>query len=140
GGVAGPGGTRKRRRATLQGWRSALTTDRRTPWREPWSSPLRPPYLATGHMDFAFASVAARARLRERLSELWELTGDEDLRRLSEGQPPEGLPEPTTPEDGLDLVSTSLMRCFKNTEEPRVFAVLFALNHPAFLQAVHSRL
>ncbi|HLU40361.1 MAG TPA: RNA polymerase sigma factor [Planctomycetota bacterium] len=91
-------------------------------------------------MDFAFASVAARARLRERLSELWELTGDEDLRRLSEGQPPEGLPEPTTPEDGLDLVSTSLMRCFKNTEEPRVFAVLFELNHQAFLQAVHSRL
>jgi len=91
-------------------------------------------------MDFATVSVPARVRLSEQLSELWELTGDDDLRRLSKGQTPAGLPEPSSSEAQLDLVSTSLMKCFKHTEEPRVFAVLFELNQPAFLQAVNSRL
>lgn len=91
-------------------------------------------------MDFASASVCTRVRLSERLTELWELTGDESLRRLSEGQSPAGMPEAATAEARLDLVSTSLMRCFKDTEEPRVFAVLFELNQQAFLHAVHSHL
>ncbi|MEZ5963280.1 MAG: RNA polymerase sigma factor [Planctomycetota bacterium] len=91
-------------------------------------------------MDFATASVPARVRLSEQLSELWELTGDDDLRRLSQGKTPAGLPEPTTGEARLDLVSTSLMKCFKHTEEPRVFGVLFELNQQAFLQAVNGRL
>lgn len=91
-------------------------------------------------MDFATTSVPARARLSEQLSELWELTGDDDLRQLSMGQTPVGLPEPPTCEARLDLVSTSLMKCFKHTEEPRVFAMLFELNQHAFTQAVNNRL
>ncbi len=91
-------------------------------------------------MDFASTSVAARVRLSERLNELWELTGDENLRRLSQGRAAEGLPEALTAESRHDLISTTLMKCFKHTEEPRVFAVLFELNQQAFLNAVHSRL
>lgn len=90
-------------------------------------------------MDFASVSVCARTRLSEQLNELWELTGDENLRRLSEGGTPPGM-ETATAEARLDLISTSLMKCFKQTEEPRVFAVLFELNRHAFLHAVHSRL
>jgi RNA polymerase sigma factor (sigma-70 family) len=91
-------------------------------------------------MVIATASVPSRARLSELLSELWELTGDENLRQLSQGRSPASLPKPETSEALLDLVSTSLMKCFKDTEEPRVFAALFELNQQAFLQAVHSRL
>lgn len=91
-------------------------------------------------MDFATASAPARVRLSEKLNVLWELTGDDNLRRLSEGRSPETLPAPTTDEGLLDLVSTSLMKCFKDTEEPQVFAVLFELNQQSFLQTVHSRL
>lgn len=91
-------------------------------------------------MDFASTSVPLRVRLSERLNELWELTGDENLRCLSQGRAPQGLPEACTAEARLDLISTSLMKCFKDTEDPRVFAVLFELNQSAFLQAVHSQL
>jgi RNA polymerase sigma factor (sigma-70 family) len=91
-------------------------------------------------MDFASTSVLTRVRLSERLNELWELTGDDNLRLLSQGQTPQGLPETASADARFDLISTSLMKCFKNTEEPRVFAVLFELNQQAFLHAVHSQL
>lgn len=91
-------------------------------------------------MDFVSASIATRDRLSERLNELWELTGDENLRRLSEGSAPPGIAPVDAPEARLDMISTSLMNCFKNTEEPRVFEVLFELNQPSFLSTVHSRL
>lgn len=91
-------------------------------------------------MDFVSASIATRDRLSERLNELWELTGDENLRRLSEGSCPAGIAPVDSTEVRLDMISTSLMNCFKNTEEPRVFEVLFELNQPAFLNTVHSRL
>jgi len=76
---------------------------------------------------------------RERLADLWELTADENLHRLSEGRTPNGHRPPQTDQERHDLVSSCLMDCYRNTGEPRVFAMLFDLNQASFLQAIQAK-
>lgn len=78
--------------------------------------------------------------LRHRLLELWERTGDPALRSLSAGESPVA---PGVAIHGLELIdwtSTSLMNAYKQSGDPRVFALLFELNRGAFLQAIQVRL
>lgn len=80
------------------------------------------------------------AVLRQRLLDLWERTGVASLRELAHGRPPHPTAVMVTEQDYQDWVSTCLMECFKNSEDPAVFALLFELNRGSFLQAIQSNL
>jgi RNA polymerase sigma factor (sigma-70 family) len=71
--------------------------------------------------------------------DLWELTADENLHRLGEGLTPAGHRPPQTEQERQDLVSSCLMNCYRNTGEPKVFAMLFDLNRASFLQAIQGK-
>jgi RNA polymerase sigma factor (sigma-70 family) len=87
------------------------------------------------------SSVCTHDRLHDRLIELWEQTGDDNLRRLGEGKPVCGHEKAVCSQhDHIDWVSTCLMSCFKRTGDPDVFTCLFELNHGAFAGAIASRL
>lgn len=94
---------------------------------------LSPPMESTTPMTLAPTD------LEERLADLWELTADESLHRLSAGRTPEGHRPPQSEQERQDLVSSCLMDCYRNTREPRVFAMLFELNQAAFLQAIQAK-
>lgn len=85
-------------------------------------------------------SPTDRRTLVVRLHELWELTGDQALHRLSEGAPPRPDVEMATEQNYFDWVSTSLMDCYKNTGDSAVFALLFEMNRGSFLQAIQAKL
>lgn len=90
-------------------------------------------------MDTAAASVAVGDRWSQELLELWELTGDENLRRLGEegcGQTHSAMGSAAV---RVDEISTALMNCFKLSGESRAFEMLFGLNEPSFLQTVQNR-
>ncbi len=89
-------------------------------------------------MHTAAASVAVGDRWSQVLHELWELTGDDALRRLGDGARCAGAPAAGI-EANADEISTALMNCFKNSGESRVFELLFELNEPGFLHTVQSR-
>jgi RNA polymerase sigma-70 factor (ECF subfamily) len=78
--------------------------------------------------------------LSERLLDLWERTGIEELHRLGQGLPAHpGDPEPSS-QDRADWISTCLMDAYKRTGDRRAFALLFELNQRSFLQAIQGRL
>jgi RNA polymerase sigma factor (sigma-70 family) len=79
-------------------------------------------------------------RLKDRLMVLWESCGDATLLRLAEGRPAREDQEPLTDQERADWVSTALMSCYKDTGEPRVFALLFELNEASFAQAIQYKL
>jgi RNA polymerase sigma-70 factor, ECF subfamily len=85
------------------------------------------------------AATQAPSELQEKLADLWELTADAKLHRLSEGHTPEGHEPPQSEQEYHDLVSSCLMDCYRNTGEPRVFAMLFDLNQASFLQAIQAK-
>ncbi len=85
------------------------------------------------------SSTLAPPELEERLARLWELTADKNLRQLSDGRTPEGHRPPQSEGERQDLVSSCLMNCYRNTGEPRVFAMLFDLNQASFLQAIQAK-
>jgi RNA polymerase sigma-70 factor (ECF subfamily) len=82
--------------------------------------------------------------LRERLLELWERTGDEGLRRLSEGRAPivgdDRALETLDPQEQSDWISTALMACFQRGGDRQVFALLYERNARSFLQAIQAKL
>lgn len=75
----------------------------------------------------------------DRLQQLWEETGDDNLHRLSEGLPPEGMAAPRSDAECLDAVSSCLMDCFKRTQDAGVFSFLFELNRDAFFQVIQAK-
>lgn len=88
----------------------------------------------------AVANKLLNGRLASELTELWERTGTEALRRLAEGRPPrEGMSSLPEPEQ-LDWTSTVLMDCYKDSGDPQVFGLLYELNEQSFLQAISYRL
>ena len=91
---------------------------------EPWNSPTR--------------SALDHDRINQRLIEIWERTGDEALRRLSEGQPPHGdaVCDAT---QRADWISTCLMDTYKRTGDRLAFALLFDLNERSFMQAIVAK-
>ncbi|MHC4850664.1 MAG: RNA polymerase sigma factor [Planctomycetota bacterium] len=90
-------------------------------------------------MEPATSTTLAPPDLEARLLDLWELTADENLHRLAEGLTPAGHRPPQTEQERQDLVSSCLMNCYRNTGEPKVFAMLFDLNRASFLQAIHGK-
>lgn len=90
-------------------------------------------------MEPTTPTTLAPGELEERLADLWELTADAKLHRLSEGRTPEGHRRPESEQERHDLVSSCLMDCYRNTGEPRVFAMLFDLNQASFLQAIQAK-
>lgn len=91
-------------------------------------------------MHPAAPMVELTEALRARLLDLWERIGDPALKHLAEEQPPrEGAPFATR-QDRSDWISTCLMEAYKNTGDAAVFGLLFELNHPVFLVAVHGQL
>ncbi len=90
-------------------------------------------------MEFATPTTLARPELEESLLDLWELTGDERIHSLAAGLTPDGHRPPETEREREDLVSSCLMRCYKNTGEPKVFALIFSLNRASFLQAIQAK-
>lgn len=87
----------------------------------------------------AIRELTHQVRHAERLRELWEATGDGNLYRLSEGRRPEGMLPPETAQDWHDAISSCLMDCYRNTGDPKVFAMLFDLNRDAFLGAIEAK-
>ena len=90
-------------------------------------------------MTSTVASLAPES-LRAQLLDLWEGTGDGALLRLGQGLGPEDGREPSCEAERLDWVNTCLMDSFKNTGDPKVFALLFRLNRDSFQQAIQCRL
>lgn len=85
-------------------------------------------------------NILNETRLRARLQDLWERTGDDALRRLATNRPPrDGLDE-LTEQERSDWTSTCLMHTYMTTGDPTVFALIYELNQGAFLQAIQARL
>jgi RNA polymerase sigma factor (sigma-70 family) len=78
--------------------------------------------------------------LEDQLLEIWEGTGDQALLRLGQGRTPREEVGECSDAERFDWVNTCLMDCFKNTEDPKVFALLFRLNRNSFQQAISCRL
>ena len=93
-----------------------------------------------GAMHSAVTMLELTPALRARLLELWERIGDPALKLLSEGLPPRAAVAFETKQDRSDWISTCLMEAYKNTGDAAVFALLFELNHPVFLLAVHGQM
>ena len=90
-------------------------------------------------MEPATTTSLAGTELEESLLDLWELTGDARIQSLADGSTPAGHRTPETEQERDDLISSCLMRCYKNTGEPKVFALIFALNRASFLQAIQAK-
>ena len=90
-------------------------------------------------MTSPVASLAPES-LEAQLLDLWEGTGDGALLRLGQGLGPGDGREPSCEAERLDWVNTCLMDSFKNTGDPKVFALLFQLNRDSFQQAIRCRL
>lgn len=96
-------------------------------------------------MDFAASILKAHesvppAVLSQRLLGLWERTGDAALHRLGERKHPQSGEALTSELDLLDWVSTCLMDSYRNTGDAQVFALLYELNEPSFLQTIQGKL
>ena len=83
---------------------------------------------------------ATEVLLQERLTELWERTGDDALQRMANGEAPRDGVAYETDQERSDWLSTCLMETYKNTGDSAVFGLLFEINHPVFLIAVQSQL
>ncbi len=91
-------------------------------------------------MQVVVPQSAEQPQVKERLFELWERTGDECLHRLAQGKAPRDGVSFETPQERSDWLSTCLMEAYKNTGDAGVFALLFELNEPVFLVAIHGHL
>ena len=83
--------------------------------------------------------------LRARLFELWERTGDDGLRRVAEGEAfptDEGSPrfDSLGHQEQSDWIGTALMKSFKDTADPHVFALLYELASPSFSATIVARM
>ena len=78
--------------------------------------------------------------LRARLSELGSRTGSAELERLARGEAPTPGASVATPQLYVDWVCTILMDCFRRSEDPAVFELLFELNRASFLHAIEGNL
>ncbi|HEX5051764.1 MAG TPA: RNA polymerase sigma factor [Planctomycetota bacterium] len=78
--------------------------------------------------------------VRERLHRLWERTGDAALLQLAEGGVPFADAAMANDEQRSNMVSTCLMRAFRDTGDAEVFALLYELNHDRFLRQVQGHL
>ena len=107
-------------------------------------------------MSITDPNLAAVQTLEERLTLLWERTGDAALHRLAAGKLPVeaeavaavavggGVAAELDPEHReqvrRDWISTALMRCFKDTTDTQAFGLLFELNRQPFLHAIEARI
>ncbi|MEM7199984.1 MAG: RNA polymerase sigma factor [Planctomycetota bacterium] len=92
-------------------------------------------------MDNTKLSPVAQSPGDQRLLALWERTGDAWIGRLAHGQlPREGGATRDPGQVRQDWTSTALMRCYKDTGDAQVFALLFELNRDSFMQAVQVKL
>ena len=104
------------------------------------SQSAQSPFSLEMVMQAPKTSSSTEPRLRERLVDLWERTGDDALNRMAEGEAPRDGVAYDSDQDRSDWLSTCLMEAYKNTGDSGVFALLFEINHPVFLIAVQSQL
>ncbi len=91
-------------------------------------------------MDPVTAKFLSEDSLSQRLLELWERTGDENLSQLAKGKPAAGQRPPESEQERMDSVSSALMNCYKNTGDAQVFTLLYELNKDSFLRAIQGKM
>ena len=73
--------------------------------------------------------VETRMEYEEQLLELWQLIGDDNLRRLGEGGQPRGMAPLRHDEDRKNAISSCLMAAYRHTGNFAAFELLVKLNH-----------